>query len=181
MKGLMILSHQMEDIEALGTRALLRRAGIDLETATFEDTLEIKTSFGLNIKADSFAFDLQMNQYDFIVIPGGRYVAQIIDQDVNIKGLLKVFHQEKKLIAAICAGPRFLGQAGLLDGIHYTAYPGSEVDAPKGIYHQDKKVMNDQNIITARGAGVVYEFAFEIVKHLLGENKAQSLLRNIQY
>ena len=181
MKGLMILSHQMEDVEALGTRALLRRAGIDLVTATFEDTLDIQTSYGLIVKADGFAFDFHMSDYDFLVIPGGRYVSQIVDQDTYIKPLCQSFHEEKKMIAAICAGPRFLGQAGLLDGVHYTAYPGSEVDAPKGIYHRELKATKDQQIITARGAGAVYEFAFEIVKHLLGEDKAQSLLKNIQY
>ena len=84
MKGLLILSHKMEDVEALGTRALLKRAGLEITTATFEDTLEIQTSW-LFVKADYFAFDLQMNNYDFLIIPGGRYVSQIVDQDVNIK------------------------------------------------------------------------------------------------
>ena len=180
MKGLLIFSHHMEDVEALGTRALLKRAGLDITTATFEDTLEIQTSYGLSIKADYFAFDLQMNNYDFLIIPGGRYVSLIVDQDVNIKRLCKEFHHEKKMIAAICAGPRFLGQAGLLDGIHFTAYTNID-DAPQGIYHKEVKTIVDQSIITARSAGAVYEFAYEIVKYLLGEDKAVALLKNIQY
>ena len=32
----------MEDVEALGTRALLKRAGLEITTATFEDTLKFK-------------------------------------------------------------------------------------------------------------------------------------------
>lgn len=180
MKGLLILSHKMEDVEALGTRALLKRAGLEITTATFEDTLEIQTSYGLFVKADYFAFDLQMNNYDFLIIPGGRYVSQIVDQDVNIKRLCKEFFHEKKMIAAICAGPRFLGQAGLLTGVNFTAF--TEInDAPDGIYHKEVKAMVDHNIITGRSAGAVYEFSYEIVKYLLGEDKAESLFKNIQY
>lgn len=180
MKGLLILSHQMEDVEALGTRALLKRAGLEITTATFEDTLEIQTAFGLLVKADYYALDLQMNNYEFLIIPGGGYVAQVVDQDVNIKRLCKEFSHEKKMIAAICAGPRFLGQAGLLEGIHFTAYTDIN-DAPNGIYHKELKAITDHHIITGRSAGAVYEFSYEIVKYLLGEDKANALLKNIQY
>ena len=85
------------------------------------------------------------------------------------------------MVAAICAGPRFLGQADLLNGRSFTAYRGSEIDMPKGIYLPSYKAIRDHNIVTARGAGAVYEFAFEIVKYLLGEEKAHQLLNSILY
>lgn len=181
MKGLLVLSHDIEDVEALATRALLKRAGLDVVTVTFEETLDIKTSFGLRVKADHYAFDAHLEDYDFVIIPGGRYVAQVIDQDQHIQPLVRFFHEQKKLVAAICAGPRFLGRAGLLDGKNFTAFPGSEKDMPKGHYQPDRKVLTDGNIITARGAGVVYAFAYEIVQYLLGPDKADALLDNIQH
>jgi 4-methyl-5(b-hydroxyethyl)-thiazole monophosphate biosynthesis len=181
MKGLLVLSHHVEDGEALTTRALLRRAGFDVVTITYENTLDIETAFGLSVKADFFAHDIHLDHYDFVVIPGGKYVAHVVDQDIHIKELVKYFHKKQKCVAAICAGPRFLGQAGILDGIHFTAYTGSEKDAPKGFYHPDKKAMTDQHIITARGAGAVYEFVFDIVKYFQGEEKAQALLNQILY
>jgi len=181
MKGLLVLSHHVEDGEALTTRALLRRAGLDVVTVTFENTLDIKTAFGLQVKADFFAHDVHLNEFDFVVIPGGRYVAEVIDHDTHIKELVRYFDQNQKLVAAICAGPRFLGQAGLLNGRQFTAYTGSNIDMPNGIYLPNLKAVRDKNIITARGAGAVYEFSYEITSYLLGEEKAKALLSSILY
>lgn len=181
MKGLLILSNYVEDGEALTTRALLKRAGLSITTMTFEEKPEITTAFGLTVKVDLLAKDVNLREYDFLVIPGGRYVGMIVDHEHHIKDLAKEFAQHNKMIAAICAGPRFLGQAGLLNGKHYTAYSGSEKDMPKGIYHPEKKALRDDKIITARGAGAVYEFVYEIVTYLLGESQAQALLANILY
>lgn len=181
MKGLLILSNLVEDIEAIGTRDLLKRAGLDITTATYEESLTITTSYGLEICVDEFAQNLKTEDFDFLIIPGGPYVGKTVDDDQDIKELAKTFHKQNKLIAAICAGPRFLGQAGLLDGKNYTAFRGSAKDAPKGTYHPDKKAMRDGQIITARGAGAVYEFAYEITAHLLSQEKAEEVRERIMY
>ncbi len=179
MKGIMLFSDRMEDVEALGTRALLKRAGIEIDTATFNETLKVETAFNLEVKADCRVQDEIVDNYDFIVLPGGPYVAQTVDRDEAVKNLVKAFDAQGKLVAAICAGPRFLGQAGLLDGKTFTAFTNSEKDAPKGKYRPKQKALRDENIITARGAGAVYEFAYEIVKYLQGEDAAKKLLRTI--
>ena len=181
MKGLLVLSHDIEDIEALGTRALLRRAGLEIIGGTFENTLHIKTAFGLEVIADAFIKDLDVSTFDFVIIPGGKYVGKVVDGDKQIKALATTFFKADKLVAAICAGPRFLGQAGLLNGRSFTAYSGSEIDMPKGIYLPTIKAVRDHNIVTARGAGAVYQFATEIIKYLLGEEKAQQILDQILY
>jgi 4-methyl-5(b-hydroxyethyl)-thiazole monophosphate biosynthesis len=181
MKGLLIFSHDMEDGEALTTRALLRRAGLEVDTLTFQDNKHIITAFGLKVEADYIQNEISFDAYDFIVIPGGKYVAKVVNNDIHIKATAKSFYDAKKLVAAICAGPRFLGQAGILDHKSFTCFTGSEIDMPRGTYLPHKKAVRDQNIITARGAGAVYEFAYEIVKYLLGEEKAESLLKNILY
>ena len=181
MKGLIVFSTNMEDGEALATRALLVRAGFEMDSMTFEKSKGIVTSFGLHVKTDFLSKDIEYNQYDFIVIPGGKYVSETIDQNDNIQNLAKKFHEADKVIAAICAGPRFLGRAGLLNDVHFTAYPQSENDAPKGYYHPERKAMTDGKIITARGAGAVVEFVYEIVKYFQKEEKAISLIRSILF
>ena len=180
MKGLLILSHNIEDGEALFTRALLKRAGFDMVTLTFESSKHIQTAFGLNVQADAFLDEIDPNTFDFVVVPGGKYVAQIVDRDQHIKGLVKTFYQKKKLVAAICAGPRFLGQAGLLDDKKFTCFTGCDIDM-KGTYLKDLKAVRDGNIITARGAGAIYEFVFEVVKYFQGEDKAKALLDQVLY
>lgn len=177
----MIVSHDNEDLEALGTKALLVRAGYEMISATFEPTTDIIMAYGTQIKADAFAKDIDPSDFDFLVIPGGKYVANSVDDDKDIKHMAEVFNDSGKLVAAICAGPRFLGQVGLLDGKHFTAYLGSEKDMPKGIYHKDEKSIRDKNIITARSAGVVYQFVYEIVAYLDDESRAKKLMDEILY
>jgi 4-methyl-5(b-hydroxyethyl)-thiazole monophosphate biosynthesis len=181
MKGLLVLSNNIEDGEALFTLALLRRIGLSVDTVTFQHDHQIKTAFGLEVRVDYLHHEIDFDHYQFIIIPGGRYVSQIISEDTQIKQAVKTFNDQFKLVAAICAGPRFLGQAGILDHKKFTCYPGSEVDMPKGIYIDNLKVVIDTNIITAKSAGAIYEFAHAITHYLLGEQKAQNLYDSIYY
>lgn len=181
MKGLIIFSHGMEDVEAVATKALLIRAGVTMSAITFEETKEIKTAYNQIIKADYFFNEIAVEDYDFLVIPGGPYVSKVIEEDVKIKELAILFNQNNKLVAAICAGPRFLGRAGLLDDKKFTCYTGCEVDMPKGEYLPKFKAITDGNIITARGAGAVYDFVYEIVKYVYDNQSAENLLKNILF
>lgn len=180
MKGLLLLSHDVEDVEALATRALLIRAGFAIDTASLESTLAIKTAFGLTVQADCFYDSAAVNTYDLLIIPGGKYVANTIDTS-PIPTIAKTFDQAHKVIAAICAGPRFLGRAGLLDSKKYTAFPGSEIDAPKGVYINQSSTVFDGRILTAKGAGTVYQFVYQILKHFTSENEATQLLSSIHH
>ena len=181
MKGLLILSNDVEDMEAVGTRDILLRAGFEITTATFEESLQISTSHGLDIRVDDYVENLMVEEFDLLIIPGGPYVGKTVDKDRNIKDLAKTFDAQDKWIAAICAGPRFLGQAGLLDGKEYTAFRGSEKDAEKGVYHKENKAMVDGRIITARGAGAVYAFAYEIIKTLVSKEKADQVFDHMMF
>lgn len=180
-KGLIVLSHDNEDLEALGTRALLVRAGFDMTAGTYEDTLNLTLAHGTRVEADAHIENLDLNTYDFLVIPGGKYVKNTVDDDTKIKALVKHFHEGGRLIAAICAGPRFLGQAGIMEGKTYTAFTGAEVDLPDATLKREEKTVRDGNIITARGAGAVYEFAYEITRFYHGDDAADKLLDSILY
>jgi protein deglycase len=181
MKGLFVFSHHMEDVEALGTKALLVRSGLEIKSITFENTLDIQTAFNTHVFADFFKKDVSYDDYDFVIIPGGKYVAHVINLDTEIQNIAKHFNQRGKMVAAICAGPRFLGRAGILDQKSFTAFTGSEIDAPKGKFLPHLKAVRDQNIITARSAGSIYDFAYEIVSYLQNEEQAKALLKNILY
>lgn len=181
MRVLMIISQGMEDVESLATRALLERAGVTVEMSTFDMQEFITTAFGVSVLSDLPSEAIQIESYDGLIIPGGGYVAEIIDADPGIAALAQDFFAAGKMVAAICAAPRFLGRAGLLDGRQYTAYPGSEIDMPSGQLRQDLKAVTDGAIITARGAGAVYEFSYQIIKYLMGENSAQALLESIVF
>lgn len=181
IKALMIVSDHMEDVEALATRALLMRAGISVTTVTVLKSQKITTAFGLTFQPDACLDQVTTADFDVLIVPGGKYVQMIIEDDVRIQETVRAFDREHKLIASICAGPRFLGRAGVLDGKRFTAFPGSEKDIPAGTYLPMVKAITDGNTITARGAGAVYEFAHQIVTYLLGEQVADRLMESIRY
>lgn len=181
MTGLLILSNSCEDLEAVGTKALLERAGLKIKTATFHDDKTILCSYGTKVIADLDAKTVNPDEFDFLVIPGGIYVTRTIKTDTNIKPLIKAFSDQNKLISAICAAPMYFGEMGLLKGRNYTIFPACNSDSYQGEYKRHRKTVRDGNIITGRSVGAVTEFAYEIVKYLLGSDKADSLLDNIYY
>ena len=85
--------------------------------------------------------------------------------------------KENKLIAAICAAPSILNHKGLLKEEKFACYPGFEC----GLKQSGKKAIKEGNIITAKGLGAEFEFAYEIIKALESEEKAKEVLAKIQY
>lgn len=180
MTLLMVVSHNIEDVEALATRALLIRSGIKVDMGTFENSLEIKAAYGTRFKADFFIQESTHKSYDGLIVPGGKYVALTVDQDTKIKALSRAFYEANKYLFGICAGPRFFLQEHLIEG-PFTAFPGSEKDQTKGTYLKDKKAVKDDLLITARSVGAVYEFVFEIIETLQGKEALKAFKENILY
>lgn len=181
MRGLLVLSNDCEDLEALGTRALIVRAGIDIDTVTINPSKQITTAFGLTVDVDFFKDEIKTSDYQFLVIPGGKYVSFIIDSDTYIKSLIQSFARDKKMIAAICAGPRFLGELGLLENKHYTIFKGLSNPDFKGVYEEAEKAVRDGLIITARGAGATIDFALEIISFVKSKETAKQIENSILF
>ncbi len=182
MKGLMLFHNNMEDAEAIATKALLERAKFDITTTTFNRDKRVRMAYGVLVEADLLYREVNISDYEFLVIPGGKYVSEVLNiSDNNIKNLIKEFHDNNKMIAAICAAPMFLGELGLLDGKEYTIFPGCAEDSYKGILKQEKKAVTSGKIITGRSVGAVVEFSYEIVKYFKGKDTADFFVRKIFY
>ncbi|VEU80263.1 DJ-1 family glyoxalase III [Haploplasma axanthum] len=179
-KGLILLNNNVEDIESLATRDLLIRSGYNITTFTLEKELDIKTAYNMSIKVDKLIKDIDEVNFDFLVLPGGKHVSEWVNQKTPLNRLINEFNDNGKLIAAICAAPLFLSKAGILKDKDYTAFP-SVVNDIEAIYHSDAKVVKTGNVITARSAGVTFDFAFEIVNYLDGNDAVNKLKKNIIY
>ena len=77
-----------------------------------------------------------------------------------------------KTSASICAAPKVLASAGLLDGRQATGYPGvlDRLNLPRTEVLQ-RAVVTDGHVVTSRGPGTALDFALELVEHLLGRPK----------
>ena len=176
MKGLMILADYFEDSEALVTRDVLLRGGDFVITASVSDELEVTSQSGLVVQAVTTLKNIDATMYDYLVIPGGRAVKEILMNDKNVSKIILEFANQGKLIASICAAPSLLGRLGLLKGHRYTCFPGYESDSFEGIYLKDHGVVKDGNLIFARSMYFSSEFALEILKTHIESRKLENVL-----
>ncbi len=177
MKILMVVTDGFEDIEAVGTLAILRRAKLDVTFAAIDND-HATGRYGLVSSMMTDLNTVDFSTYDCLVIPGGpEYIAE--ENNPKFLDMILNFISRGKLIAAICAGPTILGHLGLLKGKDYTCFTSMNEDFG-GTYHDDYAVM-DGNIITGKSAAATIDFAFLIVKALMGEQYEKEVKASIYY
>ncbi len=177
MKILVVVTNGFEDIEAVGTVALLRRANLDVTFAAISST-EAMGRYNIHIDNLENLSELDLSEFGMLVIPGGpEYIAEEKNPEF-LKRILS-FAQQGKFIAAICAGPTILGHLGLLKGKNYTCFTSRNEDF--GGTYIDKYAVRDGKIITGRSAAAVIGFAFCIIEAVQGKAKAEEVARSIYY
>lgn len=174
-KVAVILANGFEEIEALTVVDVLRRANISCDMVGFEE--QVTGSHDIQVKADHI-FDGDLSDYDLVVLPGGMPGSAHLRDNQALISQIKGFDQAGKKIAAICAAPIALHQAGVLQDKHFTCYDGVQEQITDGIY-QKQIVVVDSNLTTSRGPSTALAFAYELVDQLGGD--AESLLVGMLY
>ena len=180
MKSAIFLADGLEEIEALTQVDVLRRAKIVCDMISTEDDLEITGSHGIKIKADRMISETDFDDYDCMILPGGKIGTQRLEANQYLMKRLDEYINAGKLVCAICAAPTILGHKGYLNGREAVCYPTLEGELT-GANIPAKEVAHDGNIITSRGMGTSIAFAGEIVKTILGEETADELLKSVVY
>lgn len=175
MRVVVPLAQGVEEMEAVILIDVLRRAEWDVTSVAVASTQQIKASRGVTLVADMLWTELEtINDFDGIVIPGGLKGCEHLRNDNVLLESLRDFHAERKLLAAICAGPTVLHAAGIMNNICYTCYPGLEKQLEDGTY-VDQNVVTDKNIITSQGPGTAFPFALTLIEKANGSSLAQAL------
>ncbi len=170
------LADGFEEIEALATVDVLRRAGLDVKTVSVTKKEMVKGAHGVLVAADLLFEKGEFSKALALVLPGGMPGAETLKSHQGLAELLKSQDAQKKTIGAICAAPMVLGSLGLLKGRKATCYPGFE-DQLKGAKATGNLVEKSDHIITGKGPGATFEFAFKLVetlksKEIVGELKS---------
>lgn len=177
MKIFIPLADGFEELEATTVIDLLRRAGVTIDTVGVPATT-ITGSHGIRMTTDKKIIEIKPEEYDGIILPGGGKGVENLMRSSAIIEAIKKLNSRGKLVAAICAAPRLLAKAGVLEKRRATIYPGLEKEIP---YPRGDKVVVDDNIITSQGPGTAMEFTLRIVGILLGQAKAEKLRREIVF
>lgn len=174
----MLLADGFEEIEALETLDIIRRAGLEITTVGIKDK-SVKGAHNVTVLADADFSEINPDDMQMLILPGGPG-HQLLDASNEVHYMINTAHAKGLYIASICAAPSIIGKKGLLSGKKATCFPGYE----KYLYDAEitgDKVTVDGKFITARGAGAAADFGFAIVAELLGKDKADSLKEAMQY
>ena len=168
---LLPLAEGFEDLEAVTTVDILRRGGIEVVTAGLRPG-PVRGARGTQVLPDSELGQASIDDFDMIALPGGQPGVANLRADARVIRLVKEMAAAEKPVAAICAAPMVLADAGILEGRRATAYPGSlEALDVKGLAFENSVLVTDGNIITSRGPGTAVDFGLALVEHLEGKAK----------
>ena len=174
------LATGFEDIEALAPVDIMRRASIQVQTVSVTGELTVVSAHGVGIVADVLLSDVDFQQAEMLVLPGGMPGATNLDACRPLTDAIVRHYETGGAIAAICAAPLVFGHLGLLQGRRATCYPGFEPEL-KGAVCTSAIVESDGNIITGKGPGAAFEFGYTIVDFFLGEGASQPLRQGMIY
>lgn len=177
MKGLILLANGFEDTEALTTIDIISRAGISLDKVNMGENEFVITQYNNKLLVPLMYKDIKLESYDFLIIPGGGAIKKQLYEDLRVEEAVMHFASKKSLIAAICAGPMVIGKHGLFENEKYTCFSGCE-EGIKGKY-TGAGVTVSNNFITAKSMAYTVEFALEIVKKLIGKERAKKVENSI--
>lgn len=175
------LADGFEEIEAITTVDMLRRAGVDIKTvAVTEGTSIVVTgAHKIPVTADVHISNADTAELNGVFLPGGMPGTTNLDSNLKVRELTAFCAENDKYIFAICAAPSVLGHMGLLKDKKATCYPGFESELT-GAHYCDAPCVQDGIIITGKGPGATVDFASMIITELCSAEIAKNLRASMQ-
>lgn len=173
----MFLATGFEEVEAVATIDVLRRAGMEVTVVSISKDRMVTGAHGITVAADVVIAGADFSGADWLICPGGMPGATHLAGCDELVQLLKSHYAAGGHVAAICASPGVvLAPLGILKGRKATAYPGFE-DALRagGAEPTGERATVDGNVVTGNGPASTFAFALAIVKETLGEAKTKEV------
>ena len=175
------LANGFEEIEALAPVDILRRGGVEIKTVSITGSKEVETSHGISMKADLLFEECgDFSDADMLMLPGGLPGSTSLNEHEGLRKLLVRHAETGKRIGAICAAPMVLGSVGLLKGKKATCYPGFETEL-EGATYTAEPCTADGNIITGKGPGASFAYAYRLLEEFKGAGVVEELKKGMMY
>ena len=169
------LADGFEEVEALTSIDVMRRAGMPVTTVSINPGLEVIGAHGVTVLADSLYGDNDYSDAEWLVLPGGVPGAPNLAAHEALCDELVAQDERGGKVAAICASPAVvLAPLGILAGRNAVCYPGMEADV-EGVNWCDGAVAVDRNVVTGNGPAAAAPFALTMVTQSLGRDQADAV------
>jgi DJ-1 family protein len=174
-----LMAPGFEDAETIVTIDILRRLKLEVEVLACQSEREVLSYFKLPVRADALLGERATTLYDAIVLPGGPQGARNLGTSAEVVAFVKAHDAADRIVAAICsAGAHVLSQNNLLHGRRYTC-SGENYKLYSDGQYVDQDIVEDGNILSGRGLGLVFEFAFTLGAKLAGAAMAEDAAEHI--
>lgn len=154
MKGLIVTTDGFEDSEFSYPYYRLQEAGFDVDVATPDgESVSGKHDYEFEADLDVDARDPERfaDEYDLLVVPGGRAPEQLRVEAPESADVARAFVEADVPVASICHGAQLLISADVLEGRTITCYWTLEVDVENaGAEFVDEPVVVDEPLVTSR-------------------------------
>ncbi len=171
---LCLMTDGFEETELVTPVNMLRRAGVEVVIASWEEGPRTSRG-GVRMLPDARMDDIQAEGFDLLLLPGGPGVLTQLEDGRAVR-LAAAYRAAGKPVAAICAAPLILKEAGALEGRRFTAH-GSVHDSLPGVI--DERVVADDGILTSRGPGTALDFGLALARMLAGDAAADEVTLEI--
>ncbi len=176
MKSLLVLmAPGFEEIELTAPVDILRRLGVQI-TLVGVESLHVEGAHGMMMQADMLLVDVDDRLYDGVILPGGQ-ASWVLRDTPAVLRLVEAMDHAKKLVAAICAAPIALEAAGVIAGKRVCCYPAEAVtSALQSVASiEDAPVVQDGHVITGRGPGAAFDFAFALGEYCCDQSAVAAM------
>lgn len=184
-RAAVLLADGFEEGESLFIVDILRRTGVRADSVSIADEM-VRGCHDIYVKADRIISEDIFDEYDMVVIPGGMPGAENLKNCPLVIRWVQKFVREDRYVAAMCAGPMVLKEAGVSTGRKLTSYPADKYRAmfADAEYVDDNTAMDmmvaeDGKLITSRGPATTLPFAFRLAEVLGGD--AETVKKGILY
>lgn len=177
MKLLLVMLKGVEMLEAsafidvFGWYRDILKGKIDVVTCGFNK--QLKSSFNLTFSVDILLEDVDFQDYDAIMIPGGFGYYGFYEEAYNseLLNLIREFDNNNRFIATVCVGAFPVAKSGVLNGRNGTTYNLMNGRRQKQINEMGVNIINkpiviDKNIITSWGPSTAPEVALCLLEML---------------
>jgi protease I len=167
-KAVVLTADKFEDMEVFFPVFRLLEEGWRVDIAAPE-MKEISGENGYVLKPDKTIDEVDPDEYDLLIIPGGapNGAPATVRKIKKAQEIAKSFFAKNKPVASICHGPYTLVSAGLVKGRHLTSFwhdgVPEEIQEAGGIW-EDKDVVVDGNLVTSRWPMDLPAFMREVMK-----------------
>jgi protease I len=162
----LLATNGYEDLELHYPRLRLNEAGYKTELISLSKE-EIKGKHGYPIRPQFSIEEVNPNDYDGVIIPGGTQNPDYLRRSKKVLDFVAKMNEQGKLIGAICHAGWVLISAKIVKNREATSYFAIKDDMINaGVKFRDEPAVIDQNLITSRTPDDLPDFMKAVLNFL---------------